>query len=70
MALEEPKADELTTEEPPKKLPRKMLPESPPTEWPSAWLMPDGDCENQKAENRCDPNVDVSVEELKELGIW
>merc|ERR1719473_12814 len=69
MASEEPKADELTTEEPPKKLPRKMLPESPPTEWPSAWLMPDGDCENQKAENRCDPNVDVSVEELKELGI-
>ncbi len=39
------------------------------SEWPEAWLMPKGECADQKAPNKLDPNVPVTVEELKALGI-
>ena len=39
------------------------------TEWPEAWLMPTGECMDQKAPNKLEPNVSVSAEELKEIGI-
>jgi 1,2-dihydroxy-3-keto-5-methylthiopentene dioxygenase len=43
-------------------------PESPDNEWPDAWLMTDS-VEDQKALNKLEPNVPVSVSELRELGI-
>ena len=56
-------------EERPNKQQRKMLQQAPDSEWPSAWLMPDGECEDQKALNQRDPNVVVDVDELRDLGI-
>ncbi len=47
-----------------------MLEQAPDSEWPAAWLMPDEDCSDQKALNQRDPNVVVTVDELKDLGIW
>jgi len=44
--------------------------QSADNEWPEAWLMPDGDCEDQKKLNKLEPNVPVTVQELKDLGIW
>ena len=32
--------------------------------------MPEGDCKDQKALNKQEPNVPFTVEELKDLGIW
>ncbi|KAL3798697.1 hypothetical protein HJC23_004448 [Cyclotella cryptica] len=46
-----------------------MLEQAPDTEWPEAWLMPDGECSDQKGLNQREPNVAVTVEELKDLGI-
>ena len=43
--------------------------QAPASEWPEAWLMPEGECADQKAPNKLDPNVPVTVEELKALGI-
>lgn len=43
--------------------------QAPDSEWPEAWLMPKGECADQKAPNKLDPNVPVTVEELKALGI-
>lgn len=58
-------------EEPPtKKVKSGNMEQAPDSEWPEAWLMPDGDCKDQKASNKKDPNVPVTVEELKDLGIW
>ena len=51
-----------------KKIKTTMEP-APDTEWPEAWLMPTGDCMDQKAPNKLEPNVSVSAEELKEIGI-
>jgi hypothetical protein len=47
-----------------------MVEQAPASEWPEAWIMPEGDCENQKAPNKMEPNVPVTVEELQDLGIW
>ena len=47
-----------------------MLEQATDTEWPEAWLMPEGECPNQKAPNQRVPNVAVTVTELKDLGIW
>jgi len=44
------------------------LPESPDEEWPEAWLMAD-ELENQKAENRREPNEPFDAKALRELGI-
>jgi hypothetical protein len=44
--------------------------QAPDSEWPEAWLMPQGECVDQKAPNKLDPNVPVTVEEMKALGIW
>mmetsp|Transcript_12242 Transcript_12242/g.20079 ORF Transcript_12242/g.20079 Transcript_12242/m.20079 type:complete len:229 (+) Transcript_12242:45-731(+) len=48
---------------------KTMVEQAPDSEWPAAWLMPEGDCENQKAKNMREPNVPVTVEELKDIGI-
>jgi len=43
--------------------------QSADNEWPEAWLMPE-ECEDQKKRNKLEPNVPVTVQELKDLGIW
>ncbi len=62
--------DELKAEEPPSKKTKEIMEQAPDSEWPEAWLMPEGECEDQKKANKKDPNVPVTVEELKDLGIW
>jgi len=47
---------------------KASMPEAPDEEWPDCWLMADK-CENQKAENRREPNEPVSVAALRDLGI-
>ena len=42
--------------------------EAPDSEWPEAWVMSD-DVEDQKAENRLEPNVPATVTDLRKLGI-
>ena len=51
-----------------KKLKVTPLPEASPEEWPEAWLIPDL-VEDQFATNKLEPNIPVSVKELKEIGI-
>jgi hypothetical protein len=49
---------------------KTTTPESPDEEWPEAWYMlPDGEYDDQKAENRMAVNKPCSVAELKKLGI-
>jgi len=66
---EETKQTDETTPSPTTKKQKTMVEQSPDSEWPAAWLMPDGDCENQKAKNMREPNVPVTVAELKDIGI-
>mmetsp|Transcript_21652 Transcript_21652/g.33122 ORF Transcript_21652/g.33122 Transcript_21652/m.33122 type:complete len:206 (-) Transcript_21652:293-910(-) len=43
--------------------------QAPDTEWPEAWYMTEGKCENQKALNKQEPNAPVSAEMLRKIGI-
>mmetsp|Transcript_1825 Transcript_1825/g.2624 ORF Transcript_1825/g.2624 Transcript_1825/m.2624 type:complete len:225 (+) Transcript_1825:82-756(+) len=45
-----------------------FTPESPDTDWPDAWLMPN-EVEDQKAPNKLEPNVPVKVQDLRDIGI-
>eukprot|EP00586_Coscinodiscus_wailesii_P022276 CAMPEP_0172505484 /NCGR_PEP_ID=MMETSP1066-20121228/186844_1 /TAXON_ID=671091 /ORGANISM="Coscinodiscus wailesii, Strain CCMP2513" /LENGTH=237 /DNA_ID=CAMNT_0013282101 /DNA_START=94 /DNA_END=807 /DNA_ORIENTATION=+ len=38
-------------------------------DWPEAWIMPDGECEDQKELNRKDPNEPVDASAMRELGV-
>lgn len=59
----------MSTAEPEsKKLKMEDYPMSPDEAWPEAWLMPD-EVENQCSPNRLEPNVPVSAEQMRELGI-
>eukprot|EP00934_Nitzschia_sp_Nitz4_P008170 Nitzschia sp. Nitz4//scaffold76_size158648//128423//129339//NITZ4_002566-RA/size158648-augustus-gene-0.152-mRNA-1//-1//CDS//3329557905//8160//frame0 len=42
---------------------------SPDSEWPEAWYMTEGEIEDQKKENRQEPNKPVDVAACKSLGI-
>ena len=53
-----------------KKVKTGTMEQSPDSEWPGAWVMPEGDIEDQKALNKQEPNVPFTVEQLKDLGIW
>lgn len=55
---------------PSKKIKSDEVDQAPDSEWPEAWLMPYDECADQKAPNKLEPNVPVTVEELKALGIW
>jgi 1,2-dihydroxy-3-keto-5-methylthiopentene dioxygenase len=46
-------------------------PEADSSEWPDAWIMPDDnlDGSDQCLPNRCSPDIPVTVQELKNLGI-
>jgi 1,2-dihydroxy-3-keto-5-methylthiopentene dioxygenase len=43
-------------------------PMAPDEEWPEAWLMPDT-VEDQRKETRTEPNVPVTADDLKKMGI-
>ena len=67
--------EEAATEDKATKKQKTMedYPMAPDEEWPEAWLMPEG-CESapdfdQCKPNRCSPNVPVSAEDMKQLGI-
>lgn len=63
-------AETPTEQPPPSKKIKGTMEQAPASEWPSAWLMPDGDCADQKKLNQREPNVPVTVEQLQDLGIW
>jgi len=44
------------------------LPEAPHDQWPEAWMIP-SKIEDQYATNKLEPNVPVTVEDLKKIGI-
>lgn len=46
-----------------------MTEQAPPSEWPEAWYMNEGECINQKKPNRCEPNKPATVEALRKIGI-
>lgn len=58
-----------STDPPPEKKPKNMMEQAPEEEWPEAWLMPEGECKDQKAANKREPNVPVSAADMKKLGI-
>jgi 1,2-dihydroxy-3-keto-5-methylthiopentene dioxygenase len=60
---------EETTASPDPKKAKMSTPESPDEEWSEAWYMVEGEVEDQKKENRQDPNVQFPVEALRKLGI-
>lgn len=45
------------------------IPQSPDEQWPDAWMMVPEEIDDQKKENRQQPNVNVTAEDLKKLGI-
>mmetsp|Transcript_63955 Transcript_63955/g.76895 ORF Transcript_63955/g.76895 Transcript_63955/m.76895 type:complete len:245 (-) Transcript_63955:786-1520(-) len=60
----------VVCEDPPKKKIRTDdLPEAPDEDWPEAWYMPEGDCDNQKALNKKDPNEPANITALRKIGI-
>ena len=46
-----------------------VLEQAPEDQWPEAWYMPKGECKDQKAPNRREPNEPASVQDLQALGI-
>jgi hypothetical protein len=65
-----PAADTATTEEAPDTKKQKMeYPMAPDEDWPEAWLMPAGEVEDQCKENRMEPNVAFTAQDMKKLGI-
>ena len=72
MSTEEETKATATTEEPTptaNKKAKMALPQSPEEEWPESWMMTEGEIKDQRHLNRQEPNVPVSVAQLKELGI-
>eukprot|EP00586_Coscinodiscus_wailesii_P020758 CAMPEP_0172516780 /NCGR_PEP_ID=MMETSP1066-20121228/279053_1 /TAXON_ID=671091 /ORGANISM="Coscinodiscus wailesii, Strain CCMP2513" /LENGTH=181 /DNA_ID=CAMNT_0013298407 /DNA_START=45 /DNA_END=587 /DNA_ORIENTATION=- len=45
------------------------LSQAPDEEWPDAWYLPDGECKNQKALNKKEPNEPCQPASLRALGI-
>lgn len=58
----------VTAPPPEKKTKMSDYPQAPDSEWPEAWYMNE-EVENQKAENRLDPNKPATVDILRSLGI-
>uniref|UniRef100_A0A7S2IBX5 Acireductone dioxygenase n=1 Tax=Helicotheca tamesis TaxID=374047 RepID=A0A7S2IBX5_9STRA len=61
--LPEPKKLKTSEEE------KEKMDQAPDNEWPDAWIMTDGECKDQKAENRKEPNEVVDAAALRKLGI-
>lgn len=70
MSTEEPAAPTTEVEAPVPiiKKAKMALPEAPFDQWPEAWIIPK-EIDDQYAENRLEPNVPVTVEDLKKIGI-
>jgi 1,2-dihydroxy-3-keto-5-methylthiopentene dioxygenase len=65
---EDAKADD--TAPPPEAKKQKMtIIQAPDEEWPDSWMMVEGDLDDQKKENRQDPNLPVNAENLRKLGV-
>lgn len=62
-------AEEESAEAPEPKKAKMSMPEAPDSEWPEAWYIAEGDVEDQKKENRQEPNAPATVEALRKLGI-
>mmetsp|Transcript_2599 Transcript_2599/g.7104 ORF Transcript_2599/g.7104 Transcript_2599/m.7104 type:complete len:230 (-) Transcript_2599:168-857(-) len=62
-------ATETAAPTPETKKQKMSIEQSPDADWPEAWIMVDGEVEDQKAENRLEPNQPATVEMLRELGI-
>ena len=61
---------EVVSTAPPEPKKAKMgVAESPDEEWPEAWYMVEGEIDDQKKENRLDPNAPVTAEAMRTLGI-
>mmetsp|Transcript_32219 Transcript_32219/g.47406 ORF Transcript_32219/g.47406 Transcript_32219/m.47406 type:complete len:218 (+) Transcript_32219:39-692(+) len=45
------------------------LPQAPDAQWPDAWYMPEGECADQKALNKKEPNEPVDAAAMRKLGI-
>jgi 1,2-dihydroxy-3-keto-5-methylthiopentene dioxygenase len=60
--------DEETKEPETKKMKTEPLAQAPDSEWPEAWMMPD-EVEDQKANNKLEPNVPVTSAQMRDLGI-
>lgn len=58
-----------TEEEPTVKKAKMALAQAPDEEWPEAWMMTEGEIKDQRHFNRQDPNVPVTAEQMRELGI-
>lgn len=65
----EPPTTEETEDETKTKKQKMALEQAPDNEWPDCWVMPDGDCADQKALNKKEPNEPVDAEFLRKLGI-
>jgi hypothetical protein len=61
-------ADAAAGEAPDAKKQKMEYPMAPDEEWPEAWLMPDT-VEDQCKETRMEPNVPVTADDLKKMGI-
>lgn len=65
--MTETKTIETPTEPETKKM-KTSVEQSPDEEWPEAWVMAD-EVEDQKAPNKLEPNVPVTADQMRELGI-
>ena len=48
---------------------KMSIPQASDEEWPDAWMMAGGDVDDQKNENRQDPNVKVTAMQMRSLGV-
>ena len=69
MSEEEVKADTTDAAAPEAKKQKTIMEVSPDNEWPEAWMMAEGETEDQKKENRQEPNVKVTAADMKALGV-
>lgn len=61
--------DKEDSPQPATKKAKTVLSMAPDEEWPEAWIMPDGDCKDQKAPNKKEPNEPIDAVGLRKLGI-
>lgn len=62
-------SEEVKANVPETKKAKMAMPQAAPEEWPEAWVMTEGECKDQFAPNKQEPNVPVTVEDMQKLGI-
>lgn len=68
MSEETAKVEEISNT-PEAKKQKMSIEQAPDNEWPEAWYIVEGELDDQKKENRQEPNKPCTVETLKDLGI-